>query len=542
MDELTFGLSGNAGNSTVLSKTPNPANGYTTLNNGFQFSQGMPAPATSQFGVNTQGVQQTLVGTLTIAAGDTSVQGNAVAGYAQTNAAGPSAVGVFGQGATTVANANIFGGNFIAQNFAGNAAVGVDVGYIAAAEFDLNLWKLASGADPSADGENAYGIIVSGGSNMARSYGTGVGINPLVSTTNASRLTQWNYGFRTLPGAAVAAFAAGPAAASNGQNSQPILFQSISPQGNPNIASILSDLNGVLNLIPAPGQGVNIQDGHGHVLIQTSPASGGSQVVLPALTAAGVVTTSSTGVLSSSVGQLPGAATDEEAASGNIGEYLFAGGGNSIGPGPNTVTITIASPAVVSYALHGFSKTGTSPVVFTTTGALPRGIVAGTACWTVPGTATSTTFQIASSVENALAGTSIATTGTQSGTHTGAELIPLTTTVNQNFGAIKLTAGDWDVGGSVGFSLGSTTRVAYWAASLTTASATLDQKPGRYFGNQFSDAGVVLGSGISSQFAMPTRRIVVPAGSTQIVYGVLQASFTAGPAYGFGSLWARRAR
>lgn len=77
-----------------------------------------------------------------------------------------------------------------------------------------------------------------------------------------------------------------------------------------------------------------------------------------------------------------------------------------------TVTMTIANPCVVT-SLD--IPTGT-PVVFTTTGALPTGLTAGTTYyWIRTG---STTGNVATSFANAQAGTTITTTGTQSGVHT----------------------------------------------------------------------------------------------------------------------------
>lgn len=92
----------------------------------------------------------------------------------------------------------------------------------------------------------------------------------------------------------------------------------------------------------------------------------------------------------------------------------------SIGAGPAwsntaTITVTIATPAVVSWTAHGLSEG--APVVFTTTGALPTGITAGTTYYVgrSPGT---NSFNISTSVANAAAGTFVATSGSQSGTHT----------------------------------------------------------------------------------------------------------------------------
>jgi hypothetical protein len=82
-----------------------------------------------------------------------------------------------------------------------------------------------------------------------------------------------------------------------------------------------------------------------------------------------------------------------------------------------TVTITIAAPGVVTWTNHGLS-TG-SPVIFSTTGALPTGITAGTTYYAVVVDANS--FQIATSFANAIAATPtvVTTSGSQSGTHAG---------------------------------------------------------------------------------------------------------------------------
>jgi hypothetical protein len=83
--------------------------------------------------------------------------------------------------------------------------------------------------------------------------------------------------------------------------------------------------------------------------------------------------------------------------------------------GSATVTITIATPGVVTWSNHGLS-TGT-PVIFSTTGALPTGITAGTTYYVIA--VDTNTFRIATSLANALAGTAVNTSGSQSGTHTG---------------------------------------------------------------------------------------------------------------------------
>lgn len=80
----------------------------------------------------------------------------------------------------------------------------------------------------------------------------------------------------------------------------------------------------------------------------------------------------------------------------------------------STVTCTIATPAVVTNTAHGLS-TGDA-IYLTTTGALPTGLSANTLYYIVRVDANS--YNLASSRANAYAATKIATSGSQSGTHT----------------------------------------------------------------------------------------------------------------------------
>lgn len=76
----------------------------------------------------------------------------------------------------------------------------------------------------------------------------------------------------------------------------------------------------------------------------------------------------------------------------------------------STVTMTIAAPGVVTWNAHGLANG--DQVVFTTTGALPTGITAGTTYYVV--NQATNTFQVSATA----GGSAITTTGTQSGTHT----------------------------------------------------------------------------------------------------------------------------
>lgn len=83
------------------------------------------------------------------------------------------------------------------------------------------------------------------------------------------------------------------------------------------------------------------------------------------------------------------------------------------GSASGTFTVTVATPAVFTASAHGM-QTG-YVVTFSTTGALPTGLTAGTAYYV--NVVSSSTFNVATTMANLVAGTYVATTGTQSGTH-----------------------------------------------------------------------------------------------------------------------------
>lgn len=84
----------------------------------------------------------------------------------------------------------------------------------------------------------------------------------------------------------------------------------------------------------------------------------------------------------------------------------------NFGGSTSTVTITIATPGVVSWVGHG--KVAGDIVVFSTTGALPTNITAGTTYYVISAGLDADSFRISSTP----GGSAINTTGSQSGTHT----------------------------------------------------------------------------------------------------------------------------
>lgn len=85
---------------------------------------------------------------------------------------------------------------------------------------------------------------------------------------------------------------------------------------------------------------------------------------------------------------------------------------NAPAPKSSTVTMTIAGPGVISWAMHGL--VANTPVRFTTTGALPSGLVADTTYYVSATGLTTGAFSVSATP----GGATITTTGTQSGTHT----------------------------------------------------------------------------------------------------------------------------
>lgn len=85
----------------------------------------------------------------------------------------------------------------------------------------------------------------------------------------------------------------------------------------------------------------------------------------------------------------------------------------------STVTITLASPGVFTWANHGLPAG--SAVEFRTTGALPTGLTAGTVYYVASDSnLTTNTFAVSDTKAHALAGTNqINTSGSQSGVQTG---------------------------------------------------------------------------------------------------------------------------
>jgi hypothetical protein len=83
----------------------------------------------------------------------------------------------------------------------------------------------------------------------------------------------------------------------------------------------------------------------------------------------------------------------------------------------STVTITIASPGVVTWTSHGLQAD--QPIVFTTSSSLPTGITSGTTYYVVASGLTADTFRFSETVGGVAVNTSGSQAGTQTATATG---------------------------------------------------------------------------------------------------------------------------
>jgi hypothetical protein len=237
-----------------------------------------------------------------------------------------------------------------------------------------------------------------------------------------------------------------------------------------------------------------------------------------------------------------GTTSNDAAPGGYVGEYIAAAApSNAV---TSTVTITIASPAVITWTgnPYGVGSAGsgnwTAPITFTTSGALPTGLTAGQVYWVIGNSINGNTFKVATSIANALAGTAVNTSGTQSGTQTGTGGMTLANSAATNVAAISLPPGDYDVSLSLNFVPAATTNVTADYASWNATSATNDlTTPGRQATLQYGASGFVTGNA-SNIVTTPQTRLLVSATTTY--YAVATSVFTLSTESVCGILIARR--
>lgn len=148
-----------------------------------------------------------------------------------------------------------------------------------------------------------------------------------------------------------------------------------------------------------------------------------------------------------------------------------------------TVTMPVASPGVVTWTAHNLKCL--APVYFSTSGALPTGLTAFVPVYVTCGASlTTNTFQVSSTLANALAGTSINFTGAPSGTQTGHyQVIPSSGAALDVLG-LSLPAGNYVCSAVVIPYYGGATSVTIAAAWIGTAGGSaLPYSSGTYATN-----------------------------------------------------------
>jgi len=104
--------------------------------------------------------------------------------------------------------------------------------------------------------------------------------------------------------------------------------------------------------------------------------------------------------------------------------------------------------------------------------------------------------------------------------------------------SISLTAGDWDIFGSVGINNASTTNFIAAAGGISTTSDTLSSSYEQETRFSYGASGLVLNNVIS--FVVPTLRVSISSTTTYYLIGYAQ--FTVSTATAFGQIMARRRR
>lgn len=230
------------------------------------------------------------------------------------------------------------------------------------------------------------------------------------------------------------------------------------------------------------------------------------------------------------------------------GQLLFSGGLLNTVAGTANIYLPAANTTATAHAISGLivgTGTGVNCVNGTTTYVVYGFNLAPiTNCTLIPGNQGPTNFLGAIS-------STVGITGVTNGAAAGAgyvgqslsSLIPsgsavsLTTATPANVTFITLTAGDWDVSGSVTYvaSTASVSVAAVWESGISTATATLPVDGTEVF---YATPAVIATTSFKTSLAIP-RKIVNVSSSTP-VYLVAEATFTAGTVTAYGAITARR--
>jgi len=117
--------------------------------------------------------------------------------------------------------------------------------------------------------------------------------------------------------------------------------------------------------------------------------------------------------------------------------------------------------------------------------------------------------------------------------------VALTSGAGANVTSISLTAGDWEVTGSVGFNPAAATSITRLEQSISQTSATVDTTAGSYA--SLTMAAIVPGASATA-FVLPCLTQRISLASTTTIYLVARAAFTVSTLGAYGAIHARRMR
>jgi hypothetical protein len=246
-------------------------------------------------------------------------------------------------------------------------------------------------------------------------------------------------------------------------------------------------------------------------------------------------TLSASGAISPSTTQgIVGTVAADSAQSGSVGEYLEAQCARATSGA--VLSFTLASPTVGTWASPPWVGTGAATIAcpFQITANAPTGLSTSTNYWAVP--ASASTFKVATSAANAMAGTFANTTGSSSTANltTGALL---STTAGLAGAGMSITAGDWDCSASTLYVPASSTSVTNLSQGVSTSSTALGNL-GTYSDLEF--AASVLTATNSPVQPTPTARVNVSSTTSYFVTNI--ATFTLSTLAATSDLRCRRVR
>ncbi len=203
----------------------------------------------NEFGAQTVGVAQAVVGGIEIPASSTGLLGAGVAGYARNSSLTMNAVGIYGQGTINASGAATWGGNVVATNcpLSNCTTNGGLNGNVYGFEMDVNIEATGGGGTPSG---NARGIYVNGNINKAPASA----LNAIEIDHAGSVL--WTVGLNLDAGCCTLGVNLNQLATGSGHGSQPIFFASTSAGAVVKQAAIQTDQDGSLLLTAGAGSGV----------------------------------------------------------------------------------------------------------------------------------------------------------------------------------------------------------------------------------------------------------------------------------------------